>query len=459
MSEAPLEERLVAHLVRLATSTPQRETRERLAHAILDWFTAGWSGQTMALAPSIESVTQLTWPGGGTAPTFGGKRLAPVAAGFCNAAVAHLREIDDAHRTAMLHPGVIAVSPVIALSSSHSLTRHQVMAGILAGYEVSLRIGEALGPQHAARFHATATAGTVGAAAAAGIALGLTPGQLHHALGIASTQAAGLWQLADDDAHESKSLHPGFAVRNGMMAAFLAQAGLPGAHAFLTGPRAMYALLNGGGQLEAITHELDGPAKLHTATIKAWPSCAMTFTALDALQSLVSSTGMNTVDIVSVHVEIFSHALKIANVDWPHKSSETPFSIRYLLAALLHHGQLGISEVETPALDDEALRALGARVKVVPSEALQQAFPERRPAVVTVEMADGRRLSARRELRRGDPEDPFTWDQLLERMRAFAPAMDDGTATALATWCHTLTDPSQDDQRCQPDAALFGPVI
>jgi 2-methylcitrate dehydratase PrpD len=451
------ESTLVEHVLAQASRPVPPDTRERIAQALLDWFTAGWSGAAMDAAPAFRQVATVAGAGApGEAPVFGGTPAAALPAAFANAAVAHLREIDDAHRAAMLHPGVVSISPVLALAATGALTQRELIAAVVAGYEVSLRIGEALGPRHAGLFHATATAGAIGAGAAAGIASKLPPRQLHHALGLAATQSAGLWQLADDDAHESKSLHPGFAVRNGMMAVAAAQAGLPGPQAFVTGKRALYALLAGDGPLQALDGGLDAPDRINTATIKAWPSCAMTFTALDALRALLDEHRFGPDAVEAVDVEIFSHALRIANVDWPAKAAETPFSLRYLVAALLLTGQLGIEEMESPRLADATLVALGRKVRVVASEPFQQAFPKRRPARVTVHLKDGREFSAYRELRRGDPEDPFDWPGLLQRMRAFCPRMDDHSAARITGWCEAFADPARDDRRVVVDAALFG---
>jgi 2-methylcitrate dehydratase PrpD len=404
----------------------------------------------------MRQVAASSFPGAGPAPVFGGASATPLAAAFSNAAIAHLREIDDAHRAAMLHPGVVAISPVLALAAAQPLTQGQAIAGIVAGYEVALRVGEAMGTRHAALFHATATAGALGAAAAASVALGLPRTQLHHALGLAATQSAGLWQLIDDEAHESKSLHPAFAVRNGMMAAWGAQAGLPGARAFVTGKRGLYALLAGEGPLAALHPGADEPDRLNTATIKAWPTCAQLFTPLDALRELLDEHRFAAAQVESVRVVIFPHALKIAGVDWPARPSETMFCLRYVLATLMREGRLGIKEMELPALDDPDLRSLADRIHVTTSEAFQKLFPERRPAEVTVTLHGGESFSRRRDLRRGDPEDPFTWTQLLHRMRAFAPAMDDAAAHAVTGWCEGFADPSMDILPCLPRAALFG---
>lgn len=449
------EDSLVAHLMAQASRPVPADTRQRVAQALLDWFTAGWSGSAMALASPYRAVASNAFPGAGTSPVFGAGALSPLGAGFANAAIAHLREIDDAHRAAMLHPGVVSISPVLALAAGGTLTRRQAIAGMVAGYEVSLRLGEALGTRHASLFHATATAGAVGAAAASAVTLGLSADPLHHALGIAATQSAGLWQLVDDDAHESKSLHPGFAVRNGMMAAWAAQAGLPGARAFFTGKRGMYALLAGEGPPSAIDGGLDGVDRLNTATIKAWPSCAQIFTPLDAMRAMMDEHLFDAREVEAIHVTIFPHALKIAGVDWPSRASETPFSLRYVLSALLLRGRLGIDEMESPDLADPALISLGQKIQVSTSDEFQKAFPERRPAEVTVTLKDGRRLTAKRELRRGDPEDPFSWDQLQQRMRAFAPAMSDATASRITAWCEAFSDPARDDELCTPEPLLF----
>ncbi len=451
------EDILVAQALQRLDEPLAANTRARLAQALLDWFTAGWSGAPLALAGQMRGVAASAFPGPGPAPVFGGGRTTPLAAGFSNAGIAHLREIDDAHRAAMLHPGVVAITPVLALAAAQPLRQRRAIDAIVAGYEVALRLGEALGTRHAALFHATATAGAVGAAAATAVALGLSRDQMHHALGIAATQAAGLWQLVDDGAHESKSLHPAFAVRNGMMAAWSAQAGLPGARAFFTGKRGLHALLAGDGPLEALTtYGPGGIDRLNTTTIKAWPTCAQIFTPLDALRALIDEHGLRADQVSAIDVEIFPHALKIAGVDWPTRPSETPFCLRYVLATLLLKGRLGLPEMEQPALDDPALLALADKIRVIRNDEFQKAFPERRPARVTVTLADGRELAAFRDLRRGDPEDPFDWPQLVQRMRAFAPALDDAAAGRVTAWCEGFADAGRDGQLCLPSADLFG---
>src|ERR1700740_37890 len=71
-------------------------------------------------------------------------------------------------------------------------------------------------------FHSTATVGSFGAAAAAGLLLGLDEAQMAVALGLAGTQAAGLKSMFGTMA---KPFHAGRAAANGVIAAKLAHSG------------------------------------------------------------------------------------------------------------------------------------------------------------------------------------------------------------------------------------------
>ena len=79
------------------------------------------------------------------------------------------------------------------------------------------RSGCALNPDHYTRgWHATATIGTLGCAAAAARMLGLDVGQTRHALGIAASLASG---LKENFGSMTKPFHAGHAARNGVFAA------------------------------------------------------------------------------------------------------------------------------------------------------------------------------------------------------------------------------------------------
>ena len=64
----------------------------------------------------------------------------------------------------------------------------------MVGYEISTRIGAAMGRAHYKHWHNTGTIGCFGAAAAAAEALGLDRARFAHALATVATFSAGLQQ-------------------------------------------------------------------------------------------------------------------------------------------------------------------------------------------------------------------------------------------------------------------------
>jgi len=105
---------------------------------------------------------------------------------------------------------------------------------VIAGYEISNRIGAAVNPRHYEFWHTTGTVGTLGAAIAASCALRLSVEQAAWALGHATSLAAGLQQAFRSDGM-TKPLHAGRAAEGGLLAARAAKAGLVGARTMLAG--------------------------------------------------------------------------------------------------------------------------------------------------------------------------------------------------------------------------------
>jgi 2-methylcitrate dehydratase PrpD len=133
----------------------------------------------------------------------------------------------------------------------------------LAAAGVMARLGNALGWKHyAAGWHATCTAGALGAAAGAGVALGLSAPRIATAIALAVPGAGGVQRAFGTDA---KSLQVGFAVDAGVRAARLAAAG---AQADPAAVDDWFGLVGGSGTLD-----LTGPAVPGGLAIKLYPCC------------------------------------------------------------------------------------------------------------------------------------------------------------------------------------------
>ncbi|MEI6113794.1 MAG: MmgE/PrpD family protein, partial [Burkholderiales bacterium] len=147
--------------------------------------------------------------------------VAPPWAALVNGAMGHMAEMDDTHRGTMSHPGDSLWATALALSNAQT-SPAQFLTAVIAGYEVALRIGEAIMPDHYRRgWHTSGTIMEFGCAATASVLLGLDEQRTAWALGTAAAQASGNFAHLTERAL-TKAFNCGHAAKCGVIAALLA---------------------------------------------------------------------------------------------------------------------------------------------------------------------------------------------------------------------------------------------
>jgi 2-methylcitrate dehydratase PrpD len=214
---------------------PER-VRTLAKYCFLDWIASVYAGShEKPVKMMLEVVNAMPGKPECTVIPDASKNI-PLLAALINGASSHMVEMDDLHRPSIFHPAAPIIPAALALAEREERSGRDLIAAIVAGYEVGIRVAEMVGTSHYQFWHTTATCGTFGAAAAAGKLLPLDPQQMVWALGSAGTQAAGLWEFLVESAM-SKQLHPGKAAMNGILAALLAQQGFTGAEHILEGEK------------------------------------------------------------------------------------------------------------------------------------------------------------------------------------------------------------------------------
>ncbi len=204
--------------------------KARTRELLLDLIGVALAGSRQPSSPPAAEVAWKLGGSAGRATVIGRRQMATAAwAALANGAAAHAVELDDVTTESSLHPGVAVIPPALALAEELDASPRALLEAIVAGYEVTMRVGNALNPAsaYARGFHPTGVAGIFGAAMAAGRLLGLGRDALTTALGIAGTMAAGSLEYLSDGAW-TKRLNPGWAGHAGITAAYLAQAGFSG---------------------------------------------------------------------------------------------------------------------------------------------------------------------------------------------------------------------------------------
>src|SRR6201994_956462 len=129
-------------------------------------------------------------------------RYTPLGAAFLKGALAPSLDFDDTHAAGSLHPGAPVIPAALAAGEMVGASGSDVLAAIIAGYEITCRIALALpaGEHYDRGFHPTATCGALGAAAAAPRVLGLDADGVANAIGTVLSQAAGSLQFLSNGA-------------------------------------------------------------------------------------------------------------------------------------------------------------------------------------------------------------------------------------------------------------------
>ena len=335
---------------------------------------------------------------------------------FLAAALSHVTETDDLHRTSVTHPGCVVIPTALLLAADVCGEGDRALRGVLAGYEAMLRIGEALGAEHYRVFHNTGTAGVFGAAAAACSVLELNDEAWVWALGNAGTQASGLWQF-NEDASMSKHLHAGHAASAGLRAALLAAQGFTGPAEILEGSKGFFRGLCPDPDPSAVLSPTTG-WKLPETSMKPYPCCRHTHAAIDAALQVRESLGLlgdhgdAARTIASVRVLTYPAALEVTDRPSPETPYGAKFSLQYCVAASLTGGAPDLETFEPEALaDDEILRVMDVTA-LEAGASFASAYPTRWGAEITVTCADGSEHRASRVAPVGDPECPLDDDAL-----------------------------------------------
>ena len=244
-----------------------------------------------ARATSSKLVVALVEKLGGTRrPASSAGRSASVTqAALCNGAITHAVELDDDHRTSVLHPGTVVLPAALAMAEYCGADGKTLLAGLVAGYEMMTRIGDAfLGQQYYAGFHSTGTCGVFGAAGAAGRILGLDERRLTTAFGIAGTQAAGLGEWALDGSW-IKRLHPGKSAEAGIIAALLASAGFTSPNTILEGTQGFLKAFSYRDKWDEsiILKDLGVVYRGHATSFKPYACCRFSHQVVDAALAVI----------------------------------------------------------------------------------------------------------------------------------------------------------------------------
>ncbi|KAI5194237.1 hypothetical protein E4T39_08720 [Aureobasidium subglaciale] len=267
--------------------------------------------------------------------------------------------------------------------------------------------------------------GPSASAAAVGKLLSLDPTGLEDALGIACTQACGL--MSAQFGSMVKRMQHGFASRNGLSGAFLAQGGYTGIHAVYEQPYGGFMQAFSAGSTKDPPYSLDELTKLlgrrwHTESIniKPYASMAATHGVIDciaALQNQYPERFVDLEDITDVFLEISEPAYKHAwwKAERPFTATSAQMHAAFVAAVQIHDAQVLPAQFADDMLNRDAIWNLIEKTRCLHNTDFDGPDHPWRQRV-TVTFSDGTLLSHLATKPKG-VNPPLTNDEILLRWR------------------------------------------
>jgi 2-methylcitrate dehydratase PrpD len=399
------------------------------------------SAATGVGAPYLSAAGRLGGVGPATILGSSLRRDAATAA-LINGGLMHGLEFDDTHTGSIVHGSAVLAPAALAAAQEGEASGQDLLRAYIIGWEVLVRMGLAApGAFQARGFQVTSVAATLVAALQAAEIAGLDESRTVAALGIALSQASGVFEFLSNGA-SVKSLHPGWAAHAGLLAVRLAAAGLDGPETALEGRMGLFKQFADAGavaaeRFAALLATLGRQWHLREAAYKFLPCCHYLHPYLEALDQLGS---VLATDIGSVHGLVAPGAAQIICEPWTRKQTPTTghearWSLPIVVAARLIDGRIDHATFAAPP--PGPVRDLARRVTWSPFEA--SAFPQRFEAEMLVTCGDGRKRRCQIDDVFGGATRPASADHVKAKFRANAAlCLDAGAVASLEDALDTL---------------------
>jgi 2-methylcitrate dehydratase PrpD len=358
---------------------------------IADTVAACICGADMPWSRIVIDYAERTGPGGKSRILGRGTSVQAPAAALANGALGHSFELDSLTRPgAGAHPGATVLPPALAVAQQVGASGKQLIAAVVAGNEVMIRIGRATGHTNEARgFHAPGTTGPFGAAVACGLLLGLDERKMTNAIGIAGSLAGGLLEFARGDGGMVKRLHLGRASEAGVMAASLAAGGFEAPRTVIEGEFGFLHVFCTEWDESHLTKGLGSDFVTLSAVLKRYPVHATAHAAVRAVRDLQAAHGFKGDEVAAITVTGTQRMVERHNILEPPDLMLAQYSIPFCVALALHREARDPESYDDSALADPAIRTLTRKVRLVAEAGDGHGAAGSR---VTITLGDGRKL-------------------------------------------------------------------
>src|SRR5262245_26704905 len=269
---------------------------------VLDWIGCALAGSGHKTVTTLIDVLDEV-SGRPQATVIGrkqklGLRDAPLANGL----MGHVLDFDDTHMGGVvLHASSPLLAALLALAERRPVSGADVMLAYAAGFEAGVRAGRTAPGHHKGGWHLTGTLGSIAAGVAGGRLLKLDRQRLTYAMGIATTQSAGMQQ---NRGTMCKSFHAGKAAANGVLAALLAERGFDSSQEIIEGKRGFCRVYSDVAAPERLNEDLGGRWLIESNGHKPYACGVVLHPLIDAVIALRNREKIDPSEISEINLRV-----------------------------------------------------------------------------------------------------------------------------------------------------------
>lgn len=339
-----------------------------------------------------------------------------------NCSASHCTELEDvawpdATYTCFLIPMVFSLGEKLNASGA------RVLEALALGYEITSRSGMTTTDGGAmTRGWLTCSAmGTVGAAAAAAKLMRLDVEKTLNAIAIAASLGAGLNRQTGSGAHVVEA---GFAGKNGVMAAALAARGLTGNPTILEGAAGFWDAISGCPELE-FDFGAGDDFRIMAVGMKKYPCCYLSQRIIDGVLDIMAEEQLSADDIAEVEVGVNRIFPQILKYPTPKNAEEARFSLPHIIASAISGESMFVDTfTEEQVFNENLVRQRDKVIMTIHPEWGDAQLGEKNTLLITT--TDGRKFARECRTARGDPSNPLSREELLERYLKFSSSVIEG---------------------------------
>jgi 2-methylcitrate dehydratase PrpD len=388
---------------------------------VVDWIGYALAGTATNQALPFLNLQQ-SLPKGQSLNLFGKRKLNVFDSAFINASVGNILELDDVHRTSIIHPGDTVIPAAIATSSFVNIDTLNFLKAIIIGYETAIRMGICLGEDHYKTFYSSATCGVFGAAAASSYILNFKNKDqtlnknLNSSIQLATMTSSGVWQCRKGDG-EAKQYALANACRAGVTAAFLSQNGAQTPLDMIEGELGFLK----GYKNEIDYKELIQPNDNHLIndiSNKPWPACRHSHPVIGVSLDLKKELLKNNIQISQISeivIETYKTAIDFCDKIKPKNDIEGKFSLQHCCAISLNYGDILEDYFKENILNDIEISEIREKVIIKNNSEMTDNFPNNYSASLLIKLKDGSILKKTNLNAKGDPENPMTEKEICDK--------------------------------------------